>query len=679
MADKNDKKYDSCTDERLAQIIFVEGCLKSFNEEYWHPELNKYADFRHERVLESLRQGTRHHLEGNFSDMEYSKGDENMYYNSYDCTHHQKSEEMYSMFVEEVNKHVVQNIFPKIKAVTDDNLLNVLASNWGTYKTTIHTFSKLFEHLTLWIEDVPEDETPEDGIEKIGLKVFKKEIVEQNEIKDRLTSVLNQKTDEHREGKNINCEEIKTLCGMLLDMKCYEDVFENNFIQQAKEYYKNIAKHNIDNLSSYQYVLEVETIIANEKTRTDSYGNEKTTDKVRMVLQEVLITDNLKAIALREKCGGIQRMLEENSEDQLKSVYETFKRVKGGFKTLRECLCSYEHAEGKKVLKETADKASAETQVNRLVQLKNTCEKLVSYAFAKNHSFQLEVLETFSQIISNKNVYESLSTFVDMKKMKSITGENEKKEMNEICNKFMSIFMTFAGDKTDFKPAYVKHFNRRLAKVRSPYLAYDKKIVELMKSVTSSVWTKEIEMTIKDFEESKVFNKTFIKEVNAINGVKSSFTVVNSHTWPSHKKLDANLMPSAVSNCFEKFKQFYQKANQSNHATLTVLNKNFVAEVSYNLPTKNYTLQLCSCYQFAVMELFNKKSQFTFEELLNETKLSVKDLTEVLRSLTSNKSNILLKCPSVSTYSSTDKFTVNEGFASQSDKIMVLMPSKSAA
>ena len=47
MANPNDPKYQSCDDERLAEIIFTEGDLKKFNEEYWHPEIKKYADFRH--------------------------------------------------------------------------------------------------------------------------------------------------------------------------------------------------------------------------------------------------------------------------------------------------------------------------------------------------------------------------------------------------------------------------------------------------------------------------------------------------------------------------------------------------------------------------------------------------------------------------------------------------------
>ena len=678
MADINDKKYQSCSDERLSKIIFTEGCLKSFNEEFWHPELKKYEDFRHERVLENLREGTKHHLKGNFSDMEYTDGDKNMWYNSYDCTHHQKSEEMYTMFVEEVHKHVVENIFPKLQVVADDNLLSVLANNWNTYKNTIHIFFKLFQHLTLWIEDVPEDETPKDGIEKIGLKEFKKEIVLQEEIKDKLTSILKHITDKHREGTNVNCEEIKTLCGMLFHMDCYKDVFEENFIKQTEEYYKEVAGRNFNDMTLHQYVLEVETLIASEKARTDSYGNEKTTDETRKKLQEVLISEPLHSIAHRQACGGVPRMLEDSLEDQLGDVFVTFKRVKGGYRVLLDCLCNYLSAEGKKVLDETSEKASAELQVNRLIELKKKCDSIVSNSFANNHTFELEVIDSFSKIVSNKNVSENLSIFLDMKKMKSIAGENEQ-EMDEICKKFMVIFRPInVSNKDAFKAAYLKHLCKRIAKVKSPFLAYDKKIVEQMKSVGAPAFTKEMEKIIKDFEESRVLNKSFLKAVKQ-DGFQSNFRVVNSRSWPPYKKLDANLIPSIVSDSLEKFKQFYHRDNQNKHKTLSVLNKNFVAEVSWNLPTKSYTLQLCSYYQIAVMELFNQKREFTFGELLKETKLSVKDLTDVLNSLTSKKYKILLKKSSEKTYSSADSFAVNEGLDHKSDKINVQMTSKSAA
>ena len=76
------------------------------------------------------------------------------------------------------------------------------------------------------------------------------------------------------------------------------------------------------------------------------------------------------------------------------------------------------------------------------------------------------------------------------------------------------------------------------------------------------------------------------------------------------------------------------------------------------------------------MELFNKRSQFTFEKLLNETNLLAKDLKEVLRSLTYKKSKVLLKNPSGQTYLVTDIFTVNIGLDQESNKISVQMVPK---
>ena len=90
---------ESCSDERLAEILF-EDDIDAYNKEYWHPELRKYKE-RHEAVLDSLRRGTRHHVRENFSDNQFADevpgfvktsedAADDMWYNSYDCTHHRK-------------------------------------------------------------------------------------------------------------------------------------------------------------------------------------------------------------------------------------------------------------------------------------------------------------------------------------------------------------------------------------------------------------------------------------------------------------------------------------------------------------------------------------------------------------------------------------------------------------
>ena len=228
---RDGRNYESCSDERLAEIIFTEGDLEAFNREYWHPELRKYTKFRHERVLNSLTQGTRHHLKGNFSDMEFSEGDDNMWYNSYDCTHHQKSEEMYAMFVEEVRRHVKNNLLPKFQSVEDMQFLKLLVSSWTAFKDTIHVFSELFKHLTLWIEDVPEDEIPKDGIEKIGLNAFKNGIVLEKNTFKKLTLILRNLTE--RKSIDAAKETIKLVSKTLHEIECHNEVFEESQVDSV--------------------------------------------------------------------------------------------------------------------------------------------------------------------------------------------------------------------------------------------------------------------------------------------------------------------------------------------------------------------------------------------------------------------------------------------------------------
>ena len=84
MAIISDNIYQSCSDDRFAEIIFKEGNLAAFNGEFWRPETKKYEDFRHEKVMESLRRATRHHLKGNFTDDRFSDGDDNILTDSFE-------------------------------------------------------------------------------------------------------------------------------------------------------------------------------------------------------------------------------------------------------------------------------------------------------------------------------------------------------------------------------------------------------------------------------------------------------------------------------------------------------------------------------------------------------------------------------------------------------------------
>jgi len=279
------------------------GDLGAFERESWITEMKKYEEYRHTRVIESLRKGTRHHLKGNFSDVEFSDGEDNLWYNSYDCTLHGKGECFYQMFKQEVCDHVKNNILPAIKNTEKESLISVVVSSWQDFKNTICHFSKIFEHLEDWIKDTKEVYTDDikDGIEEIGLKLFRDEVVLEKKVLENLTSVLLELTNEHRKGSSIDFDELKTFCEILAEMNCYEQVFETNFLQQSEDYYKIIANQNLLTSSSSDCALKVEELVKAEALRNNLYLRSSTIEKNTRLLEKVLIADQLEAIVYKKQ------------------------------------------------------------------------------------------------------------------------------------------------------------------------------------------------------------------------------------------------------------------------------------------------------------------------------------------------------------------------------------------
>ena len=652
---------ESCSDERLAEIIFDEGDLGAFNREYWHPELRKYEG-RHEAVLDSLRRGTRHHLKGNFSDYQFADVVpkfvkipedvvDNMWYNSYDCTHHQKSEEFYNMFKDEVCRNVTDNILPKLKCVAQLNLLEPLATTWKIYKTTMSVFEELFKHLTLWIEDVPEDEKPKDGIEKIGLNAFKNKIVLEEHIVGNLTSVLMKRTEEHRKGIDVDNETIRAVCDLLVEMDCYEKVFKEEFLKEAESHFKKVASESLKTMSSHEYVKNVENLIANEKESNSVYGNVATTESTTKVLEKVLIKDQLEAIFYEQHCGAVPKMLRLKEKDQLKCVYVTVKRVDGGLEKLKDCLSDFIGEEAENILKDFDRKLAVE-YIEKFIQLKKTCNDFILESFGSNHDLSNFTDAKFSEVVSDIKIAESLSTFID-RKFRSIKND----DVNEICDGFMLVFKAMEV-KDLFKIVFNKQLCKRLIDPKNFLLENEKILIENLKTQCGDDYTQQSEALIKDFQS----NETALREFKSQNntGPVTSIHVISNLYWPWSTG-DLITMPPCVLEAYNKFSDFYM-ATTSNKKTLRLVNNHGTAEVHDFVPDKiNRTLEV-NHYQLAVLLLFNRQEQWTVQDLLNECNISIDNMKNVLGSLAFGKmpTRVLAKVSSGKEILPTDSFKVIE-------------------
>ena len=94
-----------------------------------HQLLTEYES-RHEKVMDRARKGIRHHLKGNFSDHQYTDGEDNLWINCHDCVLNQKGEDFYKMFEEELARHSRKNILRRLRFTKNKKILQDLASSW---------------------------------------------------------------------------------------------------------------------------------------------------------------------------------------------------------------------------------------------------------------------------------------------------------------------------------------------------------------------------------------------------------------------------------------------------------------------------------------------------------------------------------------------------------------------
>ena len=205
-----------CSAERLAEIM--KACdLKAWNEEFWNPELAFYAT-KHPVVLQTLKLGTRYHLKNGFDP-------ENLPYpsllsNSYDCVHHQKGEDFYKMFKNEVRCYVKWDMLSIFRNAERGNFLAVFSSNWHEYNVNVRRLGLVFSHLDNWAKSRYGNKY--DDIKNLAMKAFRDNVLLNPVLKKVLIEALLKAIDEREKGKLADPEPLENVCKMLKNIQFEE-------------------------------------------------------------------------------------------------------------------------------------------------------------------------------------------------------------------------------------------------------------------------------------------------------------------------------------------------------------------------------------------------------------------------------------------------------------------------
>ena len=98
-----------------------------------------------------------------------------------------------------------------------------------------------------------------------------------------------------------------------------------------------------------------------------------------------------------------------------------------------------------------------------------------------------------------------------------------------------------------------------------------------------------------------------------------------------------------------------------------------LAATSSKSDTRKHILNV-STYQMCVLMLFNKRAQWTYEDIKHETDIPDRELSRALQPLSLGKisQRILIKEPKTKNIEPSHTFTVNDGFTSKLFKIKIL-------
>lgn len=129
----------------------------------------------------------------------------------------------------------------------------------------------------------------------------------------------------------------------------YEDVFENEFLNQSVEFYSIESQQFLAENNASVYIRQVETRIEEEVNRSTHYLDPSTEPRILKVLETELIEKHMKTVAEMEN-SGVVHMLSNNNMEDLACMYKLFGRVEDGHKTIATCLSSLLRAEGKAIV-----------------------------------------------------------------------------------------------------------------------------------------------------------------------------------------------------------------------------------------------------------------------------------------------------------------------------------------
>jgi len=621
---------------------------------------------------------------------------------------HNWSEQLYERHGDTIEEYLTARVLPVLQEKRDEYLLKEMVKRWKNHMVMDKWMRRFFMYLDRYF--VKHHSVP--SLHESSLAKFKSLVFDR--VSEELTAGILTLINREREGEVIDRSLLKECIAVYSnvgDPKVYQETLEAPFLENTRQFYSQRAQEWIAQDTTPVYLIKAEEVLDNEKERVDNYLETNTKMKLQKVVEEELLAKHETAL-LEKEGSGCRALLQDEKKEDLARMFKLFKNVENGLDPIASTVKDFIAKQGEEIVnKRESVLQSAATQkekdaldtpfVQSLLDLHEKFQKLVREQFENNAAFQKALKEACEVFINHdvgkKTNAELLSSFCD-RILKSGGSKKSDTEIENYLERTVQLF-SYLSEKDLFAEVYRNQLAKRLLMGRSASDDAERSLISKLKLRCGAQFTAKFEGMVKDLITGEEFKKSFKEKVRtdgngllpenapkdsalspdaegdhvSVNGVEFLADVLTTGHWPSYKMVTLT-MPQELQLCMDVYENFYN--GKTEHRRLKWVHSlgNVFLRAHFK---KSYELQVTTLQAVALLQ-FNTVSAedwIEFGDMVQRLNTEDEVVKRVMHSLSCAKHKVLLKEPASKTINPSDKFKLNEKFASPMRKLRLPMAS----
>ena len=320
------------------------------------------------------------------------------------CDSNDSNEQINMIFQEFAEEYLQNQVLPKIQNKNGEQLLTNLVEVWHNYNIYSKMMDRSFDYLNRYYLKNSE-------LKMVGetcSHMFHEQIYTQ-ERKRAITDAILEQITADRLGNAINKETVKKNIQVFVDLglikpkpmrdakqnvfywagdrnlSVYDDFFEAQFLVRTQKESLQAATLWNSNKSCPEYLTAVQSFLQNEEANADFWLQTETKSKMLKIVELELITKMAEAVSSKDT--GCVYMFQQKNLDELKLLYEIFKRDTNTFGLIIQKMTPYILDRGSKIVMDENNVKDPHMFTEKLLDFKREIDELVEYSFSNTMIF----------------------------------------------------------------------------------------------------------------------------------------------------------------------------------------------------------------------------------------------------------------------------------------------------